>query len=138
METSQCKTCEFWKESTQKCKKVEYRGVWEKEELDPGIVTCIWDNRCDLAFGPEFGCIHYVGRLEENEESVESSDSENPIALARKVSREAFAAYPEWKDMYIANIKMYIFNTSGIEFNDTCISDESAICEGLLDLIFRE
>lgn len=79
---------------------------------------------------------------ETDEDPIELPDSENPIADARKVLREAFASDPEWKKTYIANMRMYIYDHLDSEMfgllEPMLRHRDEKILEGILDLIFRE
>lgn len=69
-------------------------------------------------------------RVDIDEMFVENSQI-NKISNARKVLRDAFADDPDFKNTYIANIRMFLNDRAGFLYTDEIIND-------LLDLMMRE
>lgn len=55
----------------------------------------------------------------------------NEIAVARKTIRDAFAEDEEFKQSYIANLAMLLYDELGLE-----IEDRNRVSEKILKLIF--
>ena len=71
--------------------------------------------------------------MKQNIPEEQVATAQNPIAEARKVMREAFAADPEFRRTYVDNIAILMWDRLG-----TPHEERNALAEEILDKIFSE